>query len=506
MGKVLDLQKELWSRVATQARRLGTAGRPQLRAAVDSFEASFPESFVQIDKDRFLSRLRGRNIVCVGDYHPLPRAQLSAAHLVRQIAPNIVGLEIVPSSLQDQLDLWTQSGEPAAKFLRTSGFHKLWAGLPTRGYEALLETARDAGCRFLALDHPNAGTELQPSFDVREEWMIERLRGIEQTECCLALIGDLHLEPSRMPAAFGERAVTVHQNHPPYHFLLQERGISLPAILHVGNDRYVWQHTHPLLVEESCLAALAGERELHAASPEELFPALLSRIAGMLGIDEMNTPTILATYEPDQRELLPLLFKDKKSSTKLLDRLFLQGQAFVDDDRMLILHLPGSNHMAEAAGKWIYLEHAKKPGAKASRELKLWTAIRIEAVGFFGSRLVNPMRNGKPLEWYEQFLDVQLPWSEVEAVARRVREVFDGDREGISEKTLPPEGSPADLVLTRIIGQEIGGRLAAGDDRRAALDALMCPLTKWTQITPALETIRALTGRLTQLEWRGYGN
>ncbi|MCA8971637.1 MAG: ChaN family lipoprotein [Planctomycetes bacterium] len=502
MGKILDLQKELWGRVALQARRLGTAGRPQLREAVEAFESSFPESFTRVEKDRFLARLCSRPLVLVGDYHPLPRAQLSAAHLIRELEPDTVALEIISTAHQDTIDAWSRSEESAAKLLVNVDFQAAWPGIPPRGYEALLETARDCGCRILALDHPHAGTDMQPPFDVREAWMIEHLMSVSETRC-IALIGDLHLEPKRMPKAFGNAAAIVHQNHPPYHFVLQERGISLPAVLQVASDRYVWQHTHPLLVEESCLAALAGDHELHAASPEELFPALLARVASMLGIDEIDAPTVLATYEPDQRELLPLVAKDRKQSTRLLDRLFLQGQAILDA-RLLVLHLPGSNHMAEAAGKWIYTKHAHALGTGASRELRLWHAIRLEAAGFFGSRLVNPMRTGKDLQWYQQFLDVQLPWDEVEANARRIREVFDGDRQGLAERALPPLGSPADLILTRVLGQEIGCRLARlTGRRRAAFDALLVRLQKRSQVEAALEAMRKLIGRLASPDWRG---
>lgn len=503
MGKVLDLQKELWSRVATQARRLGTAGRPQLRQAVDDFEASFPDKFSQVRRERFFARLKNRELLLVGDYHPLPRAQLSAAHLTRELAPKIVALEIVPSSFQDALDEWAASDKPACDFLESYSFEKLWPGVPARGYEGLLETAREMSCRLLALDHPHAGTDLQPSFDVRETWMIERLQA-HATETCIALIGDLHLAPTRVPAAIGPRAVVIHQNHPPYHFMLQERKISLPAVLQVDSDRYVWQHTHPLLVEESCLATLAGEREMHAASPEELLPTLLARIAQTLGIDSLDAPTVLATYEPDQRELIPLLLDDKTQSDRLLDRLFLQGQALIEK-RLVILHLPGSNHMAEAATKWIYEKFTNEP-KRSSRELRLWHAIRREAAGFFGSRLVNPMREGKKLGWYEAFLDVQLPWREIEACARRVRETFDGDRMGLADKTLPPEDSPGDLVLTRILGQEIGSRLAQTEDRRHAFDSLLVPLESAKQIEAALATMRSLTGRLTLHDWQAAGD
>ena len=459
MGKVLQLQRELWERVARQARRIGTAGRPALLRAVEEFEASFPEDFRRIERERVLARLADFDLVLVGDYHPLPRAQLTAAYLVRALRPACVALEILPSESQGRIDAWLESDEPAEILLADVRFETQWGRVPTRGYEALLESARDIGCRIVGIepetpDDPDACRLVE-----REARFADRLRACEQP--CLALIGDVHLNPDRLPTAFGNSAAIVHQNYAPYHFRLQEAEVKLPALLQLDARRYVWQHTHPLLVEESCLTVLSGDREAHAASPEEWLPAMIERVANTLGVDAPEPPAILATFEPDQRDVLSLIVDHKRVMNRLLDRLFIQGQAFIGE-QLLVLHLPGCNHIASAAGKWIARSYSPPPPETDQIEVQIFAETRYEAAGWLASKLVNPLREGKPIGWYRDFLDVKLDWKRLELSYDWLAKFFDRD-----QLTMSPWSRTADRdTRWPRVDARLGSR-----DRRAPLRA-----------------------------------
>ncbi len=508
MGKVLDLQRELWERVARQARKLGTDGKPSLRQAVEDFERSFPELWRRIDRDRFLDRAKHADFLLVGDYHTLPRAQLVAAYFLRSYAAHTLALEVIPASKQSELDVWVASDRPAAEFFEAIGFAELWGSVPTRGYEALLEAGREQGCQILALEHPDSGTPNSPSFLERENAMIQKLRLAKAP--CLALVGDLHLHPSCVPARLGqERCVVLHQNHAPYHFALQEEGIPLPALLQVSSGRYVYQHTHPLLVEESCLISLCGEDEPHVASPEEWFPALLTRVSQLLELPCPDLPTVLATFEPQQRDLLTLLVPDRKETTRLLDRLFIQGQSFLSSSGPLILHLPGSNHLAEAAGKWLVLSQCPFPDDRERELVHFLAQLRLEAAGFLASLLVNPLRCGKSLDWYRDFLDVKINWKQTRGQHDRLIDILDGTQPIAAGKNLPNPNSPAGLVLTRVLGQTLGRRLhniitkGDNDESRQAVEALRLPLANETDLKAALCALREVAGRLKRPSWKG---
>jgi hypothetical protein len=496
MGKVLELQRELWERVAKQARRLGTAGKPSLERVVQAFEASFPAAYRSIDKDRFAERLRRSPRILLGDYHTLPRAQLAAAHLVKTVVPKYVALEAVPVSEQPTLDTWLASDLPASVLLNALRFEKHWGRVPLRGYEALLEASREAKCRLMAIDHPKSGQEEGPDFDEREAFMVDALRGIDGQ--CLALIGDLHLHPRRIPQRLGGNdCVVVHQNYAPYHFALQEAGETLPAILQIEPDRYVYQHTHPLLVEESCLVALAGEEETHTTSPEEWLPSMLNQVSGLLQVDCPDPPTVLATFEPVHRDLLTMLVPSKREMTVLLDRLFLHGMSFLPGNGTLILHLPGSNHLAEACGKWLAIKRAPLPPHSAPLAVRFLADVRLEAAGFLASLLVNPLRRGKDVQWYSDFLEVRLRLARVQAscdtvqavqrrggvagarpAAPRVAGRVDRDAHRRAEPR-PPALQPADAGRHAPPGRARRARHAAGEARARRAGAHRPARRRW---------------------------
>ncbi|MDP6423935.1 MAG: ChaN family lipoprotein [Planctomycetota bacterium] len=494
MGKGLELQRELWERVARQARRLGTAGRPSLWRAVTEFEASFPDTYRRLERQRFIERLASTPWLLIGDYHTLPRAQIVASDFVRDYKPACVAFEIIPASKQPELDAWAQDDRPAKHLLHELRFPESWGKLPTHGYEMLLETARAHGCRLLAVDHPSSADGQLIDFNEREDWMVDRL-GRYADRPCLALLGDLHLHPQRVPAKLGDECTVLHQNHAPYHFALQEDCEGIPALLQIDSNRYVFQHTHPLLVEESCLVALSGENESHVASPDELLPDLLTRVGAELDVDAPQVPTVIATFEPDQRNLLQSLVNDEAKATALLDRLFIQGIAFLEETGPLVIHLPGSNHLAEAAGKWLVQQNCPQPASDAPDKVRLLSSLRLEAAGFVASLLVNPLRRGKSLSWYRDFLNVEANWKQTGAWHDRLQALLDGQSPGLPSNGLPcPEG-PAGLVLARIVGQTLGqqlfGALQAGsNERQLALAALFCKLQNPSDVQPAIELIR----------------
>lgn len=508
MGRVLDLQRELWERVARQARKLGTAGRPSLRLAVDEFERSFPEACYRIKHDQFLEWAKRARYFLIGDYHTLPRAQLVAAHFVKTLEPHSVGIEIISSGKQDVLDDWAASSRPASDLLSEVGFHSLWGQVPTRGYEILLEVAREHSRRLIALEDPDSGTVGAPTFENRERAIIQRLKEADGFPC-LALVGDLHLHPKRLPRALGiEDCLILHQNHAPYHFAMQQKRVTLPALLRVSKGRYVYQHTHPLLVEESCLVALSGDDQTHVAAPEEWLPAILARVAESLGLPPVEPPTVIATFDPDQRDLLTQLVPDKEETSRLLDRLYIQGMSFLDRNGPLILHLPGCNHQAEAAGKWLALSHAGLPDRSADPAVQLFAEIRLEAAGFLGSLFINPLRAGKSLRWYCEFLDVKLDRIQTERSHNRIQAVFDGQAREFPIGDIPAPDSPGWLVLSRMLGQGLGRQLfdilqASNHEPDKVHKALFHPVKTRQDVSSAIADMHAVIGPSTIAAWRG---
>ncbi|MFQ5506229.1 MAG: ChaN family lipoprotein [Planctomycetota bacterium] len=496
--EVLNLQRALWKRVARQARKLSVSGRPSLRQALREFEGSFPERWRRVTPESFVERSRSADFVLVGDYHPLPRAQVEAAGLLHSLRPRTLALEIFPSCFQGALDFWAEGRWPAPALFERLDFAGLWGRTPRHGYETLLETARSLGLRLLAVDHPLRVVGREVGMEERDAHIARIL--LQETERlpCLLLIGDVHLSPERLPALLGERSrIVIHQNHAPYHFELQQLGIELPAMLQIAPGRYVYQHTHPLLVEESSLLALGEEDCSFRDPPEEWLPSLLAKLCRLQNQPCPNAPTTLCTFEAEHRDLLTMLMASKRESEKLVNKLFIKGQAFLTDTGPLVLHLPGMNHLSEAAGKWLLMSRSPPPPPRSKRSVRFLADLRLEAAGFLASLLVNPLRDPKPLYWYRDFLQVKLNWKQATRCQRLLGACLAGEGP-LPVRELPAPDTPAGLVLARVLGQELGcflHRAWEHGDRARITDALYLPLQRSADLAPSLAALVEAIGK-----------
>ena len=455
MGGLLEFQKELWTRVARKTREYSISGNERLCRAVDGYEKSFPDKFRRVPRETFLSRAQGADWIFVGDYHSLPQAQLEAARLLQELLPETLALEAFPSCYQATLDLWSESDHSAAELLEMVEFDRLWGAVPRLGYETLLETARQLGIRLLAIDHRNRAADLPASIEERDHHMARTLSERARTPCMI-LVGDVHLSPETLPRAMGlKRSVLFHQNHAPYYFRLLEEEKNIPALLQISPRRYVNQHTHPLLVEESFLYTLIGEEMAHEVAPVELMPDLLRSLAQLLGLDCDQEPTVLTTYDHEGQDLLALMVPDEKAIRDLSRQLMIQGVGFLGDTGTLLIHLPGSNHLVEAAGKWIFRCRESAPSRRCSQAARFFYEMRLEAFGYLASSLVNPLRQVKDADWYVDNLGLEFDLDQarrLEAALHRCWE--EGDEAPLHR--FPSPDTVAGLVLSRCLGQALG--------------------------------------------------
>ncbi|MEZ5987970.1 MAG: ChaN family lipoprotein [Planctomycetota bacterium] len=476
MTSLLQLQKNLWWRVARRARALSTAGNDRLGAALEDFERSFPDKFRRVPRRTFLERAKGADWIFVGDYHSLPQAQLETARLVEELLPETLALEAFPSCYQAALDLWAESRRSAASLLDMVEFGRLWGDVPRAGFERLLETARQLGVRLLAIDHPLRAADLPAPFEERDAHMARVLSDHAKTPC-MVLVGDVHLSPNSLPGRLGRsRSVLFHQNHAPYYFRLLQEDKDIPALLQISSRRYVWQHTHPLLVEESFLHTVVGDGMAQELAAEEFLPVLLTALGELFDIEPPPEPTVLATFDAEQRDLLALLVPEGAKTTRLFERLRIQGTAVLGEGGPVLLHVPGVNHMTEAAAKWMFHCLAEPLAPRAGRGPTFFHELRREAFGFLGSCLINPLRQVRGLDWFREKLGLRFDEDHAHRLEAAFGLALEQGRD-VPLHRLPAKDSVEYVVLAHVLGQELGKRLLpvfrSGPEGRAGIVAAM---------------------------------
>ncbi len=453
-SKGIHLQRELWNRCARISERLLFEGHPSLRKAKHDFEASFPNSFERVASDAWKEPAREAGYLLVGDHHGLSRSQFFAAEILRNFRPWTLGLEFAPLNMQERLDQWTASHQSPSTLLADLKFEKNWGLFPQDGIHDLLLSARKLGCRLLAMS-PNRTMSLS----ARDHHFGDTL--LQAGPPVMALVGDIHLDPARLPAHLqreGREAVVLHQNHAPYYFSLVEQNLPIPSLLRHGKNRFTWVDTHPILVEESALQSLGPEDLVEALPLTEHFIQICEDLLRSQGLPSIPAPPLLLSFDPSQGDGLNELVQTKKELEDLCRELLICGNATLGPRGPVIVNLPGTNHLAEAAAKWIHGYFHPRPTRLLERSL--WR-LENEIRGFQGSLRMNPLRTPMPLNWYLQRFLGSTSRKNFQGLEK---DLFQSLAEGfLRRKTiqkkrnrLPNPSSKEGLILLRWIGQTLG--------------------------------------------------
>ncbi len=157
----------------------------------------------------FLATALERDVILLGEYHPLPTALDTAGWLIGRRSdarPWCLGLEAIHARDQFHLDAFLRRQIDEEELCRRIHFSEEW-GYCRRGLKTLLRKARDGRVEVLGLDiAPRGGAE---SLELRDEVMAERLVGrLERADRprLVAVLGEAHLADEHLPSQILSRS------------------------------------------------------------------------------------------------------------------------------------------------------------------------------------------------------------------------------------------------------------------------------------------------------------
>src|SRR6202007_1869531 len=186
------------------------------------FNQAFQSYEAVLDAQEIHDVLHAADVVLIGDYHALPRAQRYAAALLEQFAlaadrPVVLGVETIFSRDQHILDEWWRREIDPDELRQRIRFDLDWGYDWTPFYE-LLATAREHGEAIYGLDcMPREDLRKIGARDRHAAHKIAEIRQLHPNAVVFALFGESHLAPGHLPRAIekempGTRVLTVLQN------------------------------------------------------------------------------------------------------------------------------------------------------------------------------------------------------------------------------------------------------------------------------------------------------
>lgn len=442
--KLLAIQKRIFQSLHREADRL-LGEKPE---AIRRYEAEYQRDFrglsqrlAPVQKPELIAAIRSHDVTWVGDFHTFPQAQRTALRLLREaVKPEetwFVGVEMIPSQFQKQLDAFQKGALTLEAFLAAIRYREEW-GFPWKNYAPLLEWAREAGVRVIALNRPRALLRTEQGrleLAERDQWaagiitdLLAPLKGPRRGSPArmVVLYGELHIGSHHLPHQLRVvsqaylkrplRSLMVHQNLDPLYWSLAREGREIETqVLKLRRNSYCvfsatpWAKIQSLVdwAEGGMASVTAGPAEgLHDAEDDftEAAPDYLgsaracgAAIAEFVGVEAKGFESLhlRSIEDPDFTEWL----REEDTTLTPLEHAIIEShilhnqRIYLPRSRVGFLGTPSPNGLAEIAALHLLKEIAGgRPVFRVGERDDFYRQAMDGCFGFFGSLILNPRR------------------------------------------------------------------------------------------------------------------
>ena len=371
------------------------------------------------------------DVVYIGDYHALPAAQAFAARILREIASRsrhvILAVEMVYGRNQRILDRWMAGEIDDSEFKRRIRYDLEW-GYDWESFRQLFDVARDYGVRVFGVDcPPRNGLKY---IRRRDHYAAARIVDIflkNPGAKIVTVIGESHLATEHLPDKvrrllrtqnLERRSVRVVQNVEEIYWQLVEQGREHTDVALLSKNTYCVFNTSPIAKYESYRQTINRWKSESADDDQlDLAPTVYSMIDTILRFLGVDKYKLCVRREGDCIEFLVDYFPEVYSHVDAATmRRVLQANGFGRGDiaeihrqvaRKGSCYIPGINtifigqfslvHGGEEAAHFVNLalrgDVFGMDGHPRRRPDLFYSSVMEEALGFFGSKLIDPSRN-----------------------------------------------------------------------------------------------------------------
>lgn len=425
------------------------------------------------------SEIAAADIVYVGDYHTLRQAQQAYLSLVRDALGAgrrvVMALEFIEGRHQEALDAFLAGRMKERAFRELIGHaprgsFDLWSG-----FAPLLDFAREANLSVVAIDRRATGArslELRDRYAARQ---IARAARAPDRPLVMVLMGQFHVVPSHLPARVREalrgaerNPLVVYQNCEGVYWQLAREGLldDVQAV-RLRDGELCLLNASPVVCQQSFLDYLegeAGDEPLLERTAGERFRELARQLARLLGVDvEPHLAHVEVVTAADARVLERIRRRGSftpRELSQIRKQLLSREGYYLPRAKLAYLGTLSLNHAAEEAAHFVRHACVGKAMERHRRPAEAFYARCLEeALGFFGSKVMNPHRRCPTLsDWADAFERGQEEARQVAAfvLAHKAAEEEHGDN---AAKLLPLHADDLFHGVSHALGYLMGDAL-----------------------------------------------
>jgi hypothetical protein len=394
--ELIEIQEAIVKGLKKEIKRSVGKGTKESQAYLAEYKQAFNHYERRSSWGELIRSVRQANIVYNGDYHTMAQAQRIPLRILRDVCRRdrkvTLAVEMVRIEHQGELDRFMAGELSEQDFLRAVDYDRTW-GFPWQQYRDLFLLAQQNHIKVVGINsEPQKGRGKLKRRDQAAARIIAREHLENPGRLIYVFDGDLHVALAHLPAAvdsllaeFGvhPKKVVVYQNSEKIYWDLARMGIEQETdVILISKGQYCVMSTAPIIKFQSYLNWIDNTRELTSPYPRswgldwvgagDLYSQVLQlvkMIAGFLAI-EVDGLDDFVVYSPGDLDFL--------------DRLLA-------DEGLYIANL-SINHAAEEATHFIHKVCAGQMKPDLNQVEDFYCRLMHEAIGFFGSKIVNHKR------------------------------------------------------------------------------------------------------------------
>jgi len=412
------------------------------------------QSFRSIsDVDELKQALVRADWIYIGDYHTNRQSQRALLRLLKiliaQTDQFILCLEFLQKRHQPHADRYLQGKVSLARFLKSINLRKHFYFDLWENFEPIFDFAKYYQLGIHGIEAAPFGAGLKK----RDEAMAKTLAEIHEANPSLkkiVFVGDLHIAPENLPKQVAktlnggyrpDSELFLYQNSERIYWKLAEAQLEDKVeIVRLDEKSFCLINTPPIVWQQSYLNWLENEEgEIDYQDPKHSFLELAERIAKFLGVKLPRSKDEVEVFTCGDLSFLERLKEDPDftpSERRMIHKqVELSESYYIPKRKWAYLANVSLNHAAEEAAHFIRHLVAGDEFPR-SHEDAFYANVMHEAIGFFGSKVINQKRKCMRVEDFrsmiEYFKKVRVPRDrnfEVE-VAHMVIEVKKREKRG----------------------------------------------------------------------------
>jgi len=407
--ELLTIQKKLWKR----NRELIDASILVKEPGFDCYEANYRRAVrnyqERSDQNEMVRAVLKADIIYVGDYHTCNQSQRSFLRILKAVSKKtkdfMVGLELIHKRHQDLLSRYMGGKISRETFLKRIKLKEHWIYDLWGNFKPLFDFCEYHHIPMHAIEAAPANSSLLKRDEATAKLLAKVVQQNPGTKL-FVFIGDLHIAPQHLPHFVSRElkkkkievnTLTLFENSEPIYWKLAEKGLDdATEVVRINDGSFCRMHTPPLVCQRSYLNWLEhDEGEIDYADARHEFLELVDRICEFLRVDLGREGEHVEIFTSGDLSFIKKLREDKRFSkseiTNIKRQILASESYYIAKARFVYLANLSVNHAAEEASHFI--KHVKS-GTEEPRELvdAFYANILHEALGFFGSKLINHKR------------------------------------------------------------------------------------------------------------------